>query len=155
MKKSVAVLLLCFAAMGQLPDQCLAADPPAADKDLAGPDGQVIQVINEPIQVRPRQPGAYENAIVNLDIDKVSSAALRVTLYDIDALEEVVMTVNGTKIALPSEVVADMQDRTVTVALPTSVLKQGDNEIGFLFAEAVGGTSGFAIFDLQVVLHRQ
>ena len=134
--------------------QCLAAEEPTNSESVAkGEAGvKVVELIQSPIQVRPRQPGAYENVIVSLDLAGVSSAEIRVTGYDIDAVRETIMTVNGTKIDLPPEIVADMQDRTVTVPVPEGVLKQGDNEIGFLFAEAVGGTSGFAIFGLQLIL---
>ena len=156
MKRTVLILFVCFlAAMPRFSDQGHAAEKPASDMAQAGPGDQVVQVIQSPIQLRPRQPGAFESVSVILDLDGVTSAELRMTAYDIDAVEETVMTVNGTEVGLPSEIVADMRGSTVNIPLPEAVLKQGTNEIGFLFAEAVGGTSGFAIMDLKVVLHRQ
>jgi hypothetical protein len=156
MKTTVLILFICFfAAMTRFSGQCIAAEKPASDEAMAEPGEQVVQVINSPIQLRPRQPGAFESVSVKLDLDRVTSAEIRVTAYDIDAVEETIMTVNGTEISLPSEIVADMRGSTVTIPLPEAVLKQGNNEIGFLFSKAVGGTSGFSIIDLQVVLHRQ
>lgn len=156
MKRIVSILFVCFlAAMTRFPDQGHAAEKPGSDMAQAGPGDQVVQVIQSPIQLRPRQPGAFESVSVTLDLDGVTSAELRMTAYDIDAVEETVMTVNGTEISLPFEIVADMRGSTVTIPLREEVLRQGTNEIGFLFAEAVGGTSGFAIMDLQIVLHRR
>jgi len=64
------------------------------------------------------------------------------------------MTINGRKIPLPSEIVADMAERTVTIELDAGILKNGTNTISFLFAEAVGGTSGFSIHDVKILLRR-
>ncbi len=155
-KTTALIFLFSFlAAMSWFPGQSRAAEKPVSSEAMAGPEGKVVQVIQSPIQVRPRQPGAYENVFVTLDLDGVSSAEIRITGYDIDAVEETVMTINGTEVSLPREIVADMRDSTVKIPIPKSILRQGKNEIGFLFAKAVGGTSGFSILDLQVVLHGQ
>jgi hypothetical protein len=118
------------------------------------PDGRQVRVIRAPIELRPRKPGAYEEVKVDLDLTGVTSTAVKVKGFDIDATEEAVMTINGTKIPLPPEIVSDMQERTVTIDLPNGVLHDGTNTIGFLFAEAVGGTTGYAIHDLRILLRR-
>ncbi|MGH1417902.1 MAG: hypothetical protein ACRBCJ_03495 [Hyphomicrobiaceae bacterium] len=156
MKKTVLILFICLlATMPRFSHPGHAAEKLDSDMAQAGPGDQVVRVIQSPIQLRPRQPGAFKSVSVILDLNRVTSAELKMTAYDIDAVEETVMTVNGTEVNLPSEIVADMRASTVTIPLPEAVLKQGTNEFGFLFAEAVGGTSGFAILDLQIVLHRQ
>jgi predicted TIM-barrel fold metal-dependent hydrolase len=132
----------------------LDADRLLGGEGLAGPGGEVVRAIRAPLQLRPREPGAFETVSVNLDLAGVTSSELRVTGFDIDAVEEVALTVNGVEIGLPAEIVADMQERTVTIPLPESVVRTGENEIRFLFAEAVGGTTGFAIHDLLIILHR-
>jgi predicted TIM-barrel fold metal-dependent hydrolase len=132
----------------------LDADRLLGGPGLAGPGGTVVRAIRTPLQLRPREPGAHETVSVDLDLEGVTSSALQITGFDIDAVEEVLLTVNGTAIGLPGEVVSDMQERTVTVPLPEGTLKSGENRIDFLFAEAVGGTTGFAIHDLRVLLRR-
>jgi len=47
-----------------------------------------------------------------------------------------------------------MQPRTVTIELEEGLLKEGKNTINFLFAEAVGGTTGFSIHNLKVLLRK-
>lgn len=115
---------------------------------------EVVQVIPEPIVLRPRKPGASAEASVDLDLEGVSSSAIRVTGFDIDGTEETVMSINGHQVPLPPEIVADMSEKTVTVELEPGVLKQGPNTVHFLFANAIGGTSGFSIHDLQILLRR-
>ena len=122
---------------------------------LAGPGGTVIRAIRSPLQLRSRAPGAVETVPISLDLNGVTSVELRITGFDIDAPEEVSMTVNGIEIGPPPEIVADMQERTVTVAVPQGAFITGENKITFLFAEAVGGTTGFAIHDLLVLLRRE
>jgi hypothetical protein len=133
----------------------LDADPLLGRESAAGPGGEVVRVIRAPIEMRPREPGAYEEVTVDLKLEGVTSAAIVVNGFDIDAVEETVMTVNGTEIPLPEEIVSDLQERTVTIELPDGVLKEGENKIGFLFSEAVGGTTGFAIHDLRILLRKQ
>ncbi len=132
----------------------LDADRLLGGEGLAGPGGEVVRAIRAPLQLRPREPGAFEVVSVNLDLAGVTSAEMRVTGFDIDAVEEVVLQVNGVEVALPAEIVADMQERTVTIPLPDSTLRTGENEIRFVFAEAVGGTTGFAVHDVLIILRR-
>ncbi len=156
MKTNLQIILLCLiVGISQSPGRGLSAETQINDEALASPKKQVVQVIQAAIQLRPREPGAFESVSVNLDLENVTASEITITGYDIDAVDEAVMTINGNEIGLPPEIIADMGGSTVTFPLPLTVLKQGNNEIGFLFSKAVGGTSGFAIYDLKVVLHRQ
>jgi len=132
------------------PDTVLAASASGASPLST----KVVQVIRTPIVLRPEKPGATGEVSVNLNLQGVTSSAVRVTGFDIDGVEEVVMSINGRKIQLPPEIVADMSERTVTIELDPGVLEQGTNTVSFLFAEAVGGTSGFSIHDLKILLRR-
>ena len=132
------------------PDALLAAQATGASPFAT----EVVQVISSPIVLRPRKPGAAGEATVDLDLKGVTSSAIRVTGFDIDGTEETVMSINGHKVPLPPEIVADMSEKTVTIELKPGVLKQGPNTVHFLFAKAVGGTSGFSIHDLQILLRR-
>jgi len=127
----------------------------AASKSGGSPSStKVVQVIRSPIVLRPRKPGATAEASVDLNLQEVASSAIRVTGFDIDGVEEVAMSINGKKVGLPQEIVADMSERTVTIELEPGVLKQGPNTVSFLFAEAVGGTTGFSIHDLKILLRK-
>jgi len=127
----------------------------AASKSGGSPSStKVVQVIRSPIVLRPRKPGATADASVDLNLQGVASSAIRVTGFDIDGVEEVAMSINGKKVRLPQEIVADMSERTVTIELEPGVLKQGPNTVSFLFAEAVGGTTGFSIHDLKILLRK-
>ena len=132
----------------------LDADRLLGGEGLAGHGGTVVRAIRTPLQLRTREPGAVEVVRVNVDLEGVTSAQLQITGFDIDAVEEVKLTVNSVEIDLPNEIVADLQERTVTVPVPEGALRTGENEISFLFAEAVGGTTGFAVHDLLVLLRR-
>ncbi|WP_161594555.1 amidohydrolase family protein [Marimonas lutisalis] len=123
-------------------------------ESVVGPNGKIVRVIRGTIELRPREPGAYEEVEVDLDLSGVTSAAVRVKGFDVDATEEAVMTINGTEVPLPPEIVSDMQERSVTIELPEGVLTNGKNTIGFLFAEAVGGTTGYAVHDLRILLRK-
>jgi predicted TIM-barrel fold metal-dependent hydrolase len=127
----------------------------AASKSGGSPSAtKVVQVIRSPIVLRPKKPGATAEASVDLDLQGVASSAIRVTGFDIDGVKEVAMSINGHEIRLPPEIVADMSERTVTIELEPGVLKQGPNTVSFLFAEAVGGTTGFSIHDLKILLRK-
>ena len=115
---------------------------------------RVVQVTSSPIVLRPAKPGVKGEASVDLDLEGVTSSAIRITGFDIDGLEETTMSINGRKVPLPPEIVADMAERTVTVELDAGILKNGTNTVSFLFAEAVGGTSGFSIHDVKILLRR-
>jgi len=89
-----------------------------------------------------------------LQLDGVKSTAIQVTGFDIDGLAETVMLINDQKVELPAEILADMDERTVTIELEEGLLKEGENTITFLFAEAVGGTTGFSINNLKIILKK-
>ena len=55
------------------------------------------------------------------------------------------MFINDQKVKLPAEIVADMEPKTVIIELKKGILKEGENTITFLFADSVGGTTGFSI----------
>lgn len=117
-------------------------------------DTRVIQVIKSPIELRPTTPGANETVYVNLRLEGVKSTAIQITGFDIDDLAETVMTINDQEVKLSKEILADMQPRTVTIELEEGLLKEGKNAINFLFAEAVGGTTGFSIHNLKILLRK-
>jgi len=117
-------------------------------------DTKIVQVIKSPIELRPMSPGANKTVAVNLTLENVKSTAIEVTGFDIDALEETVMLINDQEVKLPEEILADMQPRTVTIELEDGLLKEGENKIKFIFAEAVGGTTGFSIHNLKIILKK-
>ena len=47
---------------------------------------------------------------------------------------------------------ADVVPKTVTIELKDGLLKEGENSIAFVFAEAFGGTTGFSILDVKFLL---
>jgi hypothetical protein len=82
----------------------------------------------------------------------VTSTAIQVTGWDIDDVTETTMLINGQEVTLPVEIVADVAPRTVTIELEDGVLKEGENTITFVFAEAFEGTTGFSILDVRILL---
>jgi len=117
-------------------------------------DTKIVQVIKSPIELRPMSPGANKTVAVNLTLENAKSTAIEVTGFDIDALEETVMLINDQEVKLPEEILADMQPRTVTIELEDGLLKEGENKIKFIFAEAVGGTTGFSIHNLKILIRK-
>ena len=117
-------------------------------------DTKIVQVIKSPIELRPMSPGANKTVAVNLTLENAKSTAIEVTGFDIDALEETVMLINDQEVKLPAEILADMQPRTVTIELEDGLLKEGENKIKFIFAEAVGGTTGFSIHNPKILIRK-
>jgi hypothetical protein len=117
-------------------------------------DVKNVQVIKSPIELRPATPGDKKTVSVNLQLEDVKSTAIQVTGFDIDDLAETVMSINDQEVKLPAEILADMAPKTVTIELEDGLLKEGENIITFLFAEAVGGTTGFSIHNLKIILRK-
>ena len=117
-------------------------------------DTKIVQVIKSPIELRPATPGDKKTVSVNLQLEDVESTAIQVTGFDIDDLAETVMSINDQEVKLPAEILADMAPKTVTIELEDGLLKEGENIISFLFAEAVGGTTGFSIQNLKLILRK-
>ena len=76
------------------------------------------------------------------------------TGFDIDGVTGADEYINDREIALPPEIVADMRPKTVTVEFDPHILKEGKNSLSFLFADAIGGTTGFSITDVKILLRK-
>ena len=113
---------------------------------------RIVEVVTSEIRMRPANPGDQETVSVNLRLSGVTSTAIQVTGWDIDDVAETVMLINGQEVELPAEIVADVAPKTVTIELEEGLLKEGENTITFVFAEAVGGTTGFSILDVKIIL---
>jgi predicted TIM-barrel fold metal-dependent hydrolase len=113
---------------------------------------RIVVVVDSEIRMRPAKPGDKETVSVNLQLNGVTSTAIQVTGWDIDDVAETVMLINGQEVKLPPEIVADVAPKTVTIELEEGLLKEGENSIAFVFAEAVGGTTGFSILDVKILL---
>jgi hypothetical protein len=113
---------------------------------------RIVEVVTSEIRMRPANPGDQETVSVNLQLSGVTSTAIQVTGWDIDDVAETVMLINGQEVELPAEIVADVAPKTVTIELEEGLLKEGENTITFVFAEAVGGTTGFSILDVKIIL---
>ncbi len=113
---------------------------------------RIVVVVDSEIRMRPAKPGDKETVSVNLQLNGVKSMAIQVTGWDIDDVAETVMLINDKEVKLPPEIVADVAPKTVTIELEEGLLKEGENTIAFVFAEAVGGTTGFSILDVKILL---
>ncbi len=122
-------------------------------KSLA-PDSNTVNVINSELRLRPATPGDKRTVSFNLKLTGVKSTAVQVTGFDIDGVTETEMFINDQKVKLPAEIVADMAPKTVTIELEKGILKEGENTITFLFADSVGGTTGFSILGLKIMLRK-
>jgi predicted TIM-barrel fold metal-dependent hydrolase len=122
-------------------------------KSLA-PDSNTVNVINSELRLRPATPGDKRTVSFNLKLTGVKSTAVQVTGFDIDGVTETEMFINDQKVKLPAEIVADMAPKTVTIELEKGILKEGENTIIFLFADSVGGTTGFSILGLKIMLRK-
>ena len=89
-----------------------------------------------------------------MELTGVKSTAVQVTGFDIDGVTETEMFINDQKVKLPAEIVADMAPKTVIIELKKGILKEGENTITFLFADSVGGTTGFSILGLKIMLRK-
>jgi hypothetical protein len=115
---------------------------------------RIVEVVTSEIRMRPANPGDQETVSVNLQLSGVTSTAIQVTGWDIDDVAETEMLINDQEVELPAEIVADVAPKTVTIELEKGLLKEGENTITFVFAEAVGGTTGFSILDVKIVLRK-
>ncbi len=122
-------------------------------KSLA-PDSETVKVISSELRLRPATPGDKRTVSFNLKLTGVKSTAVQVTGFDIDGVTETEMFINDQKAKLPAEIVADMAPKTVTIELEKGILKEGENTITFLFADSVGGTTGFSILGLKIMLRK-
>ena len=113
---------------------------------------RVVEVVTSEIRMRPAEPGDQETVSVDLQLSGVTSTAIQVTGWDIDDVTETAMLINGQDVALPAEIVADVAPRTVTIELEDGLLKEGENTVTFVFAEAFEGTTGFSILDVRILL---
>ena len=113
---------------------------------------RVVEVVTSEIRMRPADPGDQETVTVDLHLSGVTSTAIQVTGWDIDDVTETAMLINGQDVPLPAEIVADVAPRTVTIELEDGLLKEGENTITFVFAEAFEGTTGFSILDVRILL---
>jgi predicted TIM-barrel fold metal-dependent hydrolase len=113
---------------------------------------RIVEVVTSEIRMRPAEPGDQETVSVNLQLSGVTSTAIQVTGWDIDDVTETAMLINGQDVPLPAEIVADVAPRTVTIELEDGLLKEGENTITFVFAEAFEGTTGFSILDVRILL---
>ena len=122
-------------------------------KSLA-PDSETVKVISSELRLRPATPGDKRTVSFNLKLTGVKSTAVQVTGFDIDGVTETEMFINDQKVKLPAEIVADMEPKTVIIELKKGILKEGENTITFLFADSVGGTTGFSILGLKIMLRK-
>ena len=122
-------------------------------KSLA-PDSETVKVISSELRLRPATPGDKRTVSFNLKLTGVKSTAVQVTGFDIDGVTETEMFINDQKVKLPAKIVADMAPKTVIIELKKGILKEGENTITFLFADSVGGTTGFSILGLKIMLRK-
>jgi len=125
----------------------------SSGKSLAS-DSNTVAVINSELRLRPATPGDKRTVSFDLKLTGVKSTAVQVTGFDIDGVTETEMFINDQKVKLPAEIVADMTPKTVTIELEKGILKEGKNTVTFLFADAVGGTTGFSILGLKIMLRK-
>ena len=125
----------------------------SSGKSLAS-DSNTVKVINSELRFRPATPGDKRTVSFNLKLTGVKSTAVQVTGFDIDEVTETEMFINDQKVKLPAEIVADMAPKTVTIEIEKGILKEGKNTVTFLFADAVGGTTGFSILGLKIMLRK-
>jgi len=125
----------------------------SSDK-LSSQNSEMVSIIKSEIRLRPANPGDQRSVSFDLDLVGVQSAAVQVTGFDIDGVTETEMYVNKQKVALPQEIVGDIVPKTVTIDLDKDALKQGRNTVTFVFADAVGGTTGFSILGLKIILRK-
>ncbi len=118
------------------------------------PDSETVKVISSELRLRPATPGDKRTVSFNLKLTGVKSTAVQVTGFDIDGVTETEMFINDQKVKLPAEIVADMAPKTVIIELKKGILKEGENTITFLFADSVGGTTGFSILGLKIMLRK-
>ncbi|MCG6879339.1 MAG: amidohydrolase family protein [Deltaproteobacteria bacterium] len=118
-------------------------------------NSETIKVIRSEMRLRPATVGDKLLTSFNLNSTGFKSAAVQVTGFDIDAVSEAEMVINGHKISLPEDIVGDMTAKTVTIEVDKKILKEGKNTVTFVFADAVGGTTGFSILAFDLILRKK
>jgi hypothetical protein len=100
-------------------------------------------------------PQHHEMA-VTIDVPSVpegSRAYLHLTMMDVDAPAEGLIFVNGNgPIEPPLGVISGSMTLSDTVEIPAGFLKPGANEVRFRFDNLNEGTSGFIVYDCQVLV---
>lgn len=117
-------------------------------------NSEVVSIIKSEMRLRPAVPGDKRTVSFHLDLTGVESTAVQVTGFDIDGVTETEMYINKQKVELSPEIVGDMVPKTITIDLDKDVLRQGQNTVTFVFADAVGGTTGFSILGLKIILRK-
>lgn len=86
--------------------------------------------------------------------DERPKATLFLTMADIDAPEEVGISVNGKgPLPVPDDVVDDSLRRSGELDLPLEWLKAGKNRVTFRFADDLeGSTGGFIVHDVKILV---
>lgn len=118
-------------------------------------DSKTIKVIRSEMRLRPATVGDQMEVSFNLDSTGFKSVAVQVTGFDIDGVSETEMLINGQKVMLPDDIIGDMTPRTVTIDVNKEILKEGKNTVTFIFADAVGGTTGFSILGLDLIIRKE
>jgi hypothetical protein len=125
-----------------------------ATKKQPSSDSATVNVIDYELRMRPAKVGDKKTISFNLKLTGVKSAAVEVTGFDIDGVTEADLLINGQNIKLPADIVADMKPKTVTIELDKGILKEGRNHLTFIFADAVGGTTGYSITSAKILLRK-
>jgi hypothetical protein len=83
-----------------------------------------------------------------------SRGYLYLEMTDVDAPRESLLFVNGHgPLEPPPSVISGSQRKSGVLLLPESYLQEGDNEVMFVFDNLNGGTSGFIVDEVKLVLH--
>jgi len=128
---------------------------PGSGETIDDSGARVIKVFDDELRMRPAEVGDQETIRTNLELSGVTSTAIQVTFFDIDGITEAQLLINGQNVDLSGQdIVADMAPKTVTIELEEGLLIEGENMISFVFADAVGETTGFSILDTHIILRQ-
>ena len=101
-----------------------------------------LEIGNGPLNFFGTPVGTEQSVTFSLEGAPKSDVELSITAFDIDAPEEVELLVNGQRLPLPDGIVGDNAILTGRVAIPSNLLQVGENEITFVFADNLNGTTG-------------
>jgi hypothetical protein len=128
---------------------------PGSGETIDDSGARVIKVFDDELRMRPAEVGDQKTIRTNLELSGVTSTAIQVTFFDIDGITEAQLLINGQNVDLSGQdIVADMAPKTVTIELEEGLLVEGENMISFVFADAVGETTGFSILDTHIILRQ-
>lgn len=97
--------------------------------------------------------GLQKTTSLTLDLANVGNAVLVVEGFDIDAVAEATLWVNGIQQSLPCWVFADGGPHRASRSIDPGLLVDGVNDFTFEFSDNLGGsTSGYDVQNLQVIL---